>query len=380
MRPFSYARPADAAAAIRLVRERPDGSFLAGGTTEVDLVRHDVLRPGLLVDINDLPLDFIEDLPDGGLRIGAVARMSDVAQAAGIVERFPMISQALLLGASAQLRNMASMGGNLCQRVRCSYFRDTASPCNKRQPGSGCAALEGIHRGHAILGASDHCIATHPSDVAVPLIALDAVVRTSGPDGPRAIGIDDFFLLPGDTPEREHPLDHGELITAIEVPGAAVARRSLYLKFRDRQSYEFALASVAAAIRIDDGTLTEVRLALGGVATKPWRARRAEAALLGQPPTTASFAAAAGEELAEATPRPMNAFKVDLAQRAIVRALNTLTDGEHDGRIRRPGCAPGRGPGQGHRGGPVLRRDRYGGPRLRPDGRSPGRRRPDHRH
>ena len=305
-----------------------DSAFLAGGTTEVDLVRQDVLRPGLLVDINDLPLDLIEDLPDGGLRIGALARMSEVARAPGVMERFPVISQALVLGASAQLRNMASMGGNLCQRVRCSYFRDPAAPCNKRDPGSGCAALNGFHRGHAILGTSDHCIATHPSDVAVPLTALDAVVHTSGPGGKRAIGIDDFFLLPGDTPQREHPLEHGELITAIEVPGAPVARRSVYLKFRDRQSYEFALASVAAAVRIEDGTVTGVRLALGGVGTRPWRARRAEAALLGRPATGASFAEAARQELAAATPHPMNAFKVELAQRAIVRALNTLTEGD----------------------------------------------------
>ena len=328
MRPFSYARAADADAAIAAVRERADGAFLAGGTTEVDLVRQNVLRPGLLVDINDLPLSGIEDLPGGGLRVGALARMSDVARAPGVRERFPVITQALLLGASAQLRNMASMGGNLCQRVRCSYFRDPASPCNKREPGSGCAALDGFHRGHAILGVSDHCIATHPSDVAVPLTALDAVVHTSGPAGERAIGIDDFFPLPGDTPQREHPLEHGELITAIEVPGAPVARRSVYLKFRHRQSYEFALASVAAAVRIEDGTVTEVRLALGGVATKPWRARRAEAALLGRPATAASFAEAARQELAAATPRPMNAFKVGLAQRAVVRALSTLTDGE----------------------------------------------------
>jgi xanthine dehydrogenase YagS FAD-binding subunit len=251
-----------------------------------------------------------------------------VARAPGVIERFPLISQALVLGASAQLRNMASMGGNLCQRVRCSYFRDPASPCNKRDPGSGCSALDGVNRGHAILGTSDHCIATHPSDVAVPLTALDAVVHTSGPGGERAIGIDDFFLLPGDTPQREHPLEHGELITAIEVPGAPVARRSVYLKFRDRQSYEFALASVAAAVRIQDGTVAEVRLALGGVGTRPWRARRAEAALLGQPASAASFAEAARQELAAATPHPMNAFKVELAQRAIVRALNTLTDGE----------------------------------------------------
>ena len=327
MRPFSYARAADADAAIAAVRERADGAFLAGGTTEVDLVRQNVLRPGLLVDINDLPLRGIEDLPGGGLRVGALARMSDVARAPGVRERFPVISQALLLGASAQLRNMASMGGNLCQRVRCSYFRDATSPCNKRDPGSGCAALDGFNRGHAILGTSGKCIATHPSDVAVALAALDAVVHTRAPAGERAIGIDDFFLLPGDTPEREHPLEHGELITAIEVPATPVARRSVYLKFRDRESYEFALASVAAAVRIEDGAVAEVRLALGGVGTKPWRARRAEASLLGQPATEASFAEAARRELAMAAPRPLNAFKVELAERAIVRALTTLADG-----------------------------------------------------
>jgi len=328
MRPLSYARAADAGAAIALVAGHPEGAFLAGGTTEVDLTRQDVLRPGLLVDINHLSLDGVEDLPGGGLRIGALARMSDVARMPSVVDRFPMISQALVLGASAQLRNMASMGGNLCQRVRCGYFRDVTSPCNKRDPGSGCGALDGFHRGHAILGVSDKCIATHPSDLAVSLVALDAVVHTRGPGGERAIGIDDFFLLPGDTPDREHPLDHGELITAIEVPAVPVARRSVYLKFRDRQSYEFALASVAAAIRIQDGTVTGVRLALGGVGTKPWRARRAEAALFGQPADEGSFAEAAQEELAQATPQRQNAFKVELAQRAIVRALNTLTNGD----------------------------------------------------
>jgi xanthine dehydrogenase YagS FAD-binding subunit len=328
VRPLSYARAGDAGGAIALVAGHPEGAFLAGGTTEVDLTRQDVLRPGLLVDINDLPLADVADLPDGGLSIGALARMSDVARAEGVIARFPVISQALVLGASAQLRNMASMGGNLCQRVRCGYFRDPTWPCNKRDPGSGCAAIDGFHRGHAVLGTSDKCIATHPSDVAVALAALDAVVLTRGPSGERAIGIDDFFLLPGDTPEREHPLEHGELITAIEVPAAPVARHSVYLKFRDRQSYEFALASVAAAIRVEDGTVAEVRLALGGVATKPWRARRAEASLLGQPATEASFAAAARQELAQATPREQNAFKVELAQRAIVRALNTLTNGD----------------------------------------------------
>jgi xanthine dehydrogenase YagS FAD-binding subunit len=328
VRPLSYARVTDLDTAIAAVRERPDGAFLAGGTTEVDLLRQDVLRPGLLVDINSLPLSGIEDLPDGGLRIGALARMSDVARAAAVVARFPVISQALLLGASAQLRNMASMGGNLCQRVRCSYFRDATSPCNKRDPGSGCGALDGFHRGHAVLGTSDKCIATHPSDVAVALVALDAVVHTSGPGGERAIAADDFFLLPGDTPEREHPLEHGELITAIEVPAAPIAGRSTYLKLRDRESYEFALVSVAAAVHVQDGAVAGVRLALGGVGTKPWRARRAEASLLGQPATEATFAEAAGQELAAAAPRPLNAFKVELAQRAIVRALMTLTNGD----------------------------------------------------
>jgi xanthine dehydrogenase YagS FAD-binding subunit len=328
VRPLSYARATDVDSAIATVREHRDSAFLAGGTTEIDLVRQNVLRPGLLVDINDLPLNRVEDLPEGGLRIGALARMSDVAQAAGVVRRFPVISQALLLGASAQLRNMASMGGNLCQRVRCSYFRDATSPCNKRDPGSGCAALGGFNRGHAILGTSDKCIATHPSDVAVALVALDAVVHTRGPGSERAIPVDDFFLLPGDSPEREHPLEHGELIVAIEVPATPTARRSIYLKFRDRESYEFALVSVAAAVRIQDGTIADVRLALGGVGTKPWRARRAEASLLGQPAGEASFAEAAGQELAMATPRPLNAFKVELAQRAIVRALGTLTNGD----------------------------------------------------
>jgi xanthine dehydrogenase YagS FAD-binding subunit len=325
VRPVSYARATEAADAIAAVSADPQSAFLAGGTTEVDLLRLNVVRPSRLVDINALPLAQVEDLPDGGLRIGALARMSDVAEAPGVVQRFPVIAQALVLGASAQLRHMASMGGNLLQRVRCSYFRDIRSACNKRQPGSGCAALEGINRGHAILGTSQHCIATHPSDLAVALVALDAVVHTQGPGGGRAIGIDDFFLLPGDTPHIEHPLEHGELIVGIEVPALPVARRSLYLKVRDRESYEFALASVAVAVRVDDGAVGEVRLALGGVATKPWRARRAEQLLVGEPATRESFARAAGEELAPAVPQSMNAFKVELAQRAMVRALEEAT-------------------------------------------------------
>ncbi|SPT59294.1 MULTISPECIES: FAD binding domain-containing protein [Actinomadura] len=328
MRPFGYARAADAGTAIATVREHPGGAFLAGGTTEVDLVRQNVLRPDVLVDINDLPFHQVEDLPDGGLRIGALARMSDVAEAPGVVERFPVVSQALLLGASAQLRNMASMGGNLCQRVRCGYYRDATSPCNKRDPGSGCAAMDGFHRGHAVLGTSDACIAAHPSDVAVALVALDAVVHTRGPAGERTIAIDDFFLLPGRTPEREHPLEHGELITSIEVPALPMARRSAYLKVRDRASYEFALVSVAAAVDVRDGILTEVRLALGGVATKPWRARAAERSLTGGPAAREAFATAAAHEMAAAVPRPLNSFKVELARRTIVRALAALTDGD----------------------------------------------------
>jgi xanthine dehydrogenase YagS FAD-binding subunit len=327
MRPLRYARAGDVGGAIAAVSADPASAFLAGGTTEVDLVRLGVAKPDLLVDINELPLAEIEDLPGGGLRIGALARMSDVARAPAVAERYPAVSEALLLGASEQLRNMASMGGNLCQRVRCAYFRDNVSPCNKRRPGSGCSALEGLNRGHAILGTSDHCIATHPSDVAVALVAFDAAVHTIGPSGPREIAIDDFFLLPGDTPEVEHPLEHGELIVAIELPPQPIARDSLYLKFRDRQSYEFALVSVAAALEARDGAVADVRLALGGVGTKPWRARHAESELIGEPATADRFAAAAAAELASAETREHNAFKVEMAQRAIVRALTAAASG-----------------------------------------------------
>jgi xanthine dehydrogenase YagS FAD-binding subunit len=321
MRPLSYTRVATVEDAVALVARDPAGEFLAGGTTEVDLIRAGIEQPDHLVDINDLPLSAVEDLPDGGLRLGTLARMSDVARAPGVVERYPAISRALLLGASEQLRNMASMGGNLRQRTRCAYLRDGISPCNKRDPGSGCAALEGFNRGHAILGTSEHCIATHPSDVAVALVAFDAVIHTVTADAERSIACDDFFPLPGDTPHLEHPLDRGELIVAIEVPGAPIARRSVYLKFRDRQSYEFALMSVAAAVEVDGGVVTGARLAFGGVATKPWRARRAEVALVGAPADEASFRRAAAAELEAAVVRRHNAFKVELATRAAVRAL-----------------------------------------------------------
>jgi xanthine dehydrogenase YagS FAD-binding subunit len=312
---------------VTLVSADPSSDFLAGGTTKVDLVRIGVDRSDRLIDINWLPLALVEELDDGALRIGALARMNDVARTPIVAERYPAVSQALLLGASEQLRNMASMGGNLCQRVRCAYFRDGISPCNKRDPGTGCAALEGINRGHAILGTSESCIATHPSDVAVALVAFDAVVHTIGPDGAREIPIDDFYLLPGDTPQIEHPLAHGELITAIDLPSNAVMERSVYLKFRDRQSYEFALVSVAAAIDVQDGLVSDVRLALGGVGTKPWRARQAEQALRGGPADPASFATAAAKELASAETREHNAFKVQLAERAIVRGLTKALEG-----------------------------------------------------
>jgi xanthine dehydrogenase YagS FAD-binding subunit len=327
MRPLMYTRATDTDEAISTASADARSAYLAGGTTEVDLIRLNVRRPTMLVDINALPLVGIDDLPGGGVRIGAMERMSDVAVAPSVTQRFPMIEQALLLGASAQLRNMASMGGNLCQAVRCSYFRDGISPCNKREPDSGCSAVDGFNRGHAVLGTSDHCIATHPSDLAVALVALDAVVHTRGPSGERAIAIDDFFLFPGDTPDKEHPLDHGELIVTIEVPPAPIARRSIYLKFRDRESYEFALASVGAAMQVEQGAIAEARLALGGVGTKPWRARLAEQSLIGRAPRRETFEAAARAELAAAVPRKYNAFKIELAQRAIVRGLTTVLEG-----------------------------------------------------
>jgi xanthine dehydrogenase YagS FAD-binding subunit len=322
VRPIAYSRATDIDAALALAAASPTSAFLAGGTNEVDLLRAGLSASTHLVDINDLPLSAVEDRGDDGLHIGALARMSDVARNPSVADRYPAISRALLLSASEQLRNMASMGGNLLQRTRCPYLRDGVSPCNKRVPGSGCAALEGLNRGHAVLGTSERCIATHPSDVAVALVAFDAVVWTLGSRGARALPIDDFFLLPGATPDVEHPIGPGELILGIDVPAAPIASGSTYLKVRDRQSYEFALVSVAAALEVQKGMVVDARLGLGGVGTKPWRARRAEAELVGGPASEAAFRRAAEAELEPAVVREHNAFKVELAQRAIVRGLS----------------------------------------------------------
>ncbi|SIQ35583.1 FAD binding domain-containing protein [Micromonospora avicenniae] len=328
MRPISYSRVSDVGTAIGTVAADPHSAFLAGGTNQVDLLRIYVEQPRRLVDINDLPLKQVEELPGGGLRLGGLARMSDVAEHPTVRRRYPMVTESLLLGASPQLRHMASVAGNLMQRVRCTYFRDTEAPCNKRAPGTGCSAMEGVNRGHAVLGTSECCIATHPSDLGVALMALDAVVQTEGPAGQRSIPIDDFYLLPGRTPEREHPLTHGELVTGIDLPPLPVAARSRYIKIRDRESYEFALVAVAVAMSVAGGRIAEIRLALGGVATKPWRARAAERELDGAPATPESFTRAAEAEMAGATPHGMNAFKIELGKRTIVRALTEMAERE----------------------------------------------------
>jgi xanthine dehydrogenase YagS FAD-binding subunit len=302
----------------------PGATFLAGGTGLIDLMKLHVERHELLVDIGHLPLDKVEALPGGGVRIGANVRNSDLAYHDLVRKNYPALSQALLSGASPQLRNMATVGGNLMQRTRCPYFRDGFSPCNKRAPKSGCSAKEGYNRSHAILGASDHCIATHPSDMCVALAIFDAVVKVQGPKGERAIPFADFHLLPGATPERETALEHGELITAVELPAATWAARSHYLKVRDRASYEFALASAAVALDVVGGVIKTARVALGGVGTKPWRATESEKALVGQKPTAEVFAAAADAAVKGAIPRPHNGFKIALARRVIVRALETV--------------------------------------------------------
>ncbi|GAA3741027.1 xanthine dehydrogenase family protein subunit M [Plantactinospora mayteni] len=327
MRPFRYARADDVTGAVALLAESPDGAFLGGGTNLVDLMKLDVATPDLLVDVRRLTSDQVEELPDGGIRIGAATPNSDLAAHPLVRSRYPVLSQALLSGASGQLRNLATAGGNLLQRTRCVYFQNVTTPCNKREPGTGCPAIDGHHRELAILGASPECVATHPSDFAVALVALDATVHTEGPDGGRRIPITELHRLPGGEPHRDTVLAHGELITAIEVPPLAFATRSRYRKVRDRASYAFALVSVAAAVDMTDGIVRDVRIALGGVAPKPWRASRAEELLRGGPAREDRFRAAAEAELAEAVPLPGNAFKVPLARNTLTRTLLDLVDG-----------------------------------------------------
>jgi xanthine dehydrogenase YagS FAD-binding subunit len=325
---FSYLSAPDTATALRTIADSEDVKFLAGGTNLVDLMREGIEHPATVVDITRLPLDGIEELPDGTMRVGALVSNSRLAADPLIRTRYPVLAQAILLGASAQLRNMATVGGNLLQRTRCMYFYDETSACNKREPGSGCDAIAGFSRGSAVLGASEHCNATHPSDMAVALVMLDAVVEVESVRGIRRIPLADFHTLPGDTPHIETVLAADELITAVELPPVPVAANSRYRKVRDRASYAFALVSVAAALAVEDGVVTEVRLALGGVGTKPWRATEAERALLGRPATEEAFRQAAEAELATAVGGPQNAFKIELARRTIVATLRQLlTDG-----------------------------------------------------
>ncbi|AUT72059.1 FAD binding domain-containing protein [Paraburkholderia hospita] len=312
-----------AGAASQTAQQGAQVRFLAGGTTLLDLMKLDVEKPARVVDISHLPLDRVEITDEGGVRIGALVRNADLALHPLIHEPYAVLSQALLAGASAQLRNMATTGGNLLQRTRCVYFRDTAMPCNKRVPGSGCAAITGFNRTMAILGTSDACIATNPSDMNVALAALGATVQIHGTKGARSVPIDDFYLLPGDTPERETVLEPGDLVTHVTLPPIP-GSRSLYLKLRDRASYEFALASAAVVVNVADGRITRAHVALGGVGTKPWHAREAEAELAGAVPDAASFARAADAALANAKAQSQNGFKIELSRRCLIHALTQV--------------------------------------------------------
>jgi len=326
MKPFAYSKPAAIDEAVRLAG--PDSLFIAGGTNLVDLMKENLVRPKRLIDINALPLRDVTPTADGGLRIGALVGNAELAWHPEIERRYPLLAQALLSGASPQVRNMASAGGNLLQRTRCHYFYDAQVPCNKREPGSGCPAREGLNRNHALFGASEHCVAVHPSDFCVALAALDAQVVIIGPQGERRVPMSDFHRLPGDTPQRDTVLEAGELILAIELPAAGFAGHHAYLKLRDRASFAFALVSVAAALELDaGGQVRQARIALGGVAHKPWRRADVEASLVGQPATPEHFAAAAELLLKDAQPLAHNAFKVELARRAVVRALSTAAEG-----------------------------------------------------
>ncbi len=336
MRPFGYVSAPDLTTALDVVAAgaRP----LGGGTNLVDLMREDVERPETLVDLTRLPLTDIEELQEsGGLRIGALVRNGHLAAHRLVRSRYPVLTQALLSGASGQLRAMATVGGNLLQRTRCPYFRDLSADCNKREPGTGCAALGGVHRATAVLGTSEHCIAAHASDMAVALVALDAVVVLESVRGARRVPVAQLHRLPGDTPHVETDLAPDELITAVELPPAPVARTSRYRKVRDRASFAFALVSVAAALEVQDGEVTDVRIALGGVAPRPWRASEAEGLLLGAPATEESFRRAAAAELAPAVGRPQNEFKIELTQRAVVAVLRQLATTERSSAERADG-------------------------------------------
>jgi xanthine dehydrogenase YagS FAD-binding subunit len=326
LNPFSYARPVAIDEAIGLFR--PNSRYIAGGTNLLDLMKENVTRPEQLIDITRLPMTDVEETAEGGLRIGALVSNADLAWHPLVQQRYPLLSQAILAGASPQLRNMASTGGNLLQRTRCYYFYDSTTPCNKREPGSGCSARDGLNRIHAILGHSQACIAVHPSDMCVALAALEAVVQVQGPQGERRIAFADFHRLPGDTPDRDNTLVDGELITAVELPAQGFSAHSSYLKLRDRASYAFALVSVAAALEMDGAGIRNARIAMGGVAHKPWRKAEAEAALIGKGPGEAAFTAAAGILLEGASGFEHNAFKIELGRRAIVRALSDAAKGD----------------------------------------------------
>jgi xanthine dehydrogenase YagS FAD-binding subunit len=325
MREFGYARPTRPGDALAAVGGTAGARYLGGGTNLVDLMKLGVETPGLLVDVTALPYDFIEEAA-GGLRIGAGVRNSDLAASMAVRRRYPALAQAVLAGASGQLRNMATVGGNLLQRTRCFYFQDVTKPCNKRVPGSGCPARDGEHHNLAILGASPRCVATHPSDMAVALAAFDAVVHVEGPAGPRQVPLSVLYRLPGDEPQHETTLEPGTLITAVELPALPLAAHSAYRKARERASYAFAIGSVAAALEVADRVVSDVRIALGGVAPIPWRAHRAEQALQGQPATEQAFAEAAEAELAEAQPLRDNGYKIPLVRNLIVRTLSELSE------------------------------------------------------
>jgi xanthine dehydrogenase YagS FAD-binding subunit len=329
MRIFEFIRPPDTAAAIaaaaksKTAQQGADVRFMGGGTTLIDLMKLNVEIPDRVLDINRLPLDKIDPAPDGGLKIGATVRNSDLAYHAKVQSDYSVLSQAILQGASAQIRNMATVAGNLLQRTRCVYFRDTAMACNKREPGSGCPAITGHNRTLAIFGASEQCIATNPSDMCVALAALEATVHIQGPKGPRAVAFGDFHVLPGNTPQRETVLEPGDLITHVTLPPPTSGSKQLYLKLRDRASYEFALASAAVVLTIANGNITRARIALGGVGTKPWRSPEAEAALTGKPANDATYRQAAEAALRGAKAQSENAFKIELAKRCLTYALRT---------------------------------------------------------